>query len=102
MPKSRLVDFGNYQNRGLSILVIAFSGEVDFLVAKDREPLMLVECKSSVSEPLSRSLVEFQKSLSVPYAFQVAVDAPLGGIDPTEYKGRAIKMSVLDLMRMLV
>ena len=91
---SGLGDFGLYYLRTKQ------QKEVDFLIAKDREPLMLVECKTSPKEPLSQSLVEFQKSLSVPYAFQVAVDAPSDGIVPAEYKDRTIKISALDLMRM--
>ena len=63
---------------------------------------MLVECKSSAKEPLSPALVAFQKTLSAPYAFQVAVDAPASGVDPTEYKGTAIKISALNLMKALV
>lgn len=60
--------------------------EVDFLVAKDGEPFVLVECKTSPQEPLSAALAEFQKSLSVPYAFQVAVEASGEGVDPLEYR----------------
>ena len=75
---------------------------MDFLIAKDSKPFMLVECKTSPKEPLSPTLVEFQKSLSAPYAFQVAVDAPASGIDPIAYKGKAIKTSALDLMKVLV
>ena len=73
-----------------------------FLVAKDGNPFMLVECKTSPKEPLSESLTAFQTSLSVPYAFQVAVHADKTDIDPTEYKSVAIKISVLDLMKVLV
>ena len=76
--------------------------EVDFLIAKENAPWMLVECKTSPKEPLSQALVDFQKSLAAPYAFQVAMNAPASDIDPTEYKGQTIKTSVLDLMKMLV
>ena len=93
---SGLGDFGLYYLRTKQ------QKEVDFLIAKDSEPFMLVECKSSPKEPLSPALVEFQKSLSVPYAFQVAVNAPASGIEPTEYKGTPIKISAVDLMKALV
>ena len=93
---SGLGDFGLYYVRTKQ------QKEVDFLIAKDNKPFMLVECKSSAKEPLSPALVEFQKTLSAPYAFQVAVDAPASGVDPTEYKGTAIKISALDLMKALV
>jgi len=93
---SGLGDFGLYYLRTKQ------QKEVDFLVAKDSEPFMLVECKTSSGEPLSPALSDYQKALSVPYAFQVAVDAPAGGVDPTAYKGRAIKLSAVDLMKILV
>lgn len=76
--------------------------EVDFLISKNDSPFMLVECKTSPKEPLSVALAEFQKALSVPYAFQVAIDAPPSGVEPLEYEGRAIKIAVLDLMRIFV
>lgn len=91
-----LGDFGLYYLRTKQ------QKEVDFLVAKNRHPFMLVECKTSPHEALSPALVEFQKSLSVPYAYQVAVDAPFSGIDPMAYKDKAIKISALDLMGALV
>jgi hypothetical protein len=75
---------------------------VDFLITKDETPFMLVECKTSLNEPLSPALVEFQKTLSVPYAFQVGIDAPASGVEPLEYEGTAIKVSALDFMRILV
>ena len=76
--------------------------EVDFLVAKDNKPFVLVECKTSPNEPLSSALVEFQKTLAVPYAFQVAVEAPRSDIDPLAFEGQAIKLSALDLLKVLV
>ena len=87
---------------GLYYLRTKQQKEVDFLVAKDGKPFMLVECKTSPKEPLSEALAAFQRSLSVPYAFQVAVHADKTDIDPTEYKSVAIKISVLDLMKVLV
>ena len=75
---------------------------MDFLITKDDIPFMLVECKTSLNEPLNPALVEFQKTLSVPYAFQVGIDAPSSGVEPLEYEGTAIKLSALDLMRIFV
>ena len=91
-----LGDFGLYYIRDKQ------KHEVDFLVAKDRKPWFLVECKTSPKEPLSEPLTAFQMALSVPYAFQVAVHADKTDIDPTEYRDMAIKTSVLDLMKVLV
>ena len=93
---SGLGDFGLYYLRTKQ------QKEVDFLVAKDCKPFILVECKTSLKDPLSESLVAFQKSLSVPYAFQVVVHGDKTGIDPTEYKDSTIKISLLDLMKVLV
>ena len=76
--------------------------EVDFLIARDNMPFVLVECKTSPNEPLSSALVEFQKTLTAPYAFQVAVEAPQSDIDPLAFKGQAIKLSALDLLKVLV
>ena len=87
---------------GLYYLRTKQQKEVDFLVAKDGNPFMLVECKTSPKESLSESLTAFQRALFVPYAFQVAVHADKTDIDPTEYRDMAIKTSVLDLMKVLV
>jgi len=76
--------------------------EVDFLVSKDGVPFLLVECKTSMGEPLSSSLTHFQKSLSVPHALQVAVDGESAGINPFEYSGRAIKLSAADFLAALI
>jgi predicted AAA+ superfamily ATPase len=76
--------------------------EVDFLISKDKTPFMLVECKTSAKEGLSPALAEFQKTLAVPYAFQVAIDAPASSLVPTEFTGIPIKISALDLLKVLV
>jgi len=76
--------------------------EVDFLVSKDGHPYLLVECKSSMSEPLSPALVYFQKTLAVPHAIQVAIDGEYSGIDPFAYSDRAIKVSAADLLAVLI
>lgn len=76
--------------------------EVDFLVTRDNAPFMLVECKTSMKTPLSPSLAAFQKMLSAPYAFQVAMDGEQSGVDVLDFKGQAIKASVHDFLCRLV
>ena len=76
--------------------------EVDFLIAKDGEPYMLVECKTSMDEPMSSALSHFQKVLKVPYAFQVAVDGEYTGVNPLEYKDRPIRLSAADFLSVLI
>ena len=76
--------------------------EVDFLVSKDSEPYMLVECKSSLDEPLSPVLEHFRKVLNVPYAFQVAVEADPLAIDPLEAKDRSIRLPAADFLSVLI
>ena len=76
--------------------------EVDFLVAKDNEPFMLVECKASAHTPLSPALSAFQKSLGAPWAFQIALDGDASDVDPREFEGRPTKLSALDFFKVLV
>lgn len=76
--------------------------EVDFVVARDGEPYMLVECKSSMKEPLSSTLEEMRRRLSVKYAFQIGLDGECTEINPFDYEDRAIKVSALDFLKMLV
>ena len=76
--------------------------EVDFLIAKDGEPYMLVECKTAMDEPMSPSLPHFQKVLKVPYAFQVVVEGEYAGVNPLEYKDRPIRLSAADFLSVLI
>ncbi len=48
--------------------------EVDFIVARDGKPWMLVEVKKA-QEQLSPALAHFQGQTKAPYAFQVVLDA---------------------------
>jgi predicted AAA+ superfamily ATPase len=57
--------------------------EVDFIVIRDKKPWFLVETKHKDEGP-SRALAHFQEQLSVPFAFQVVVDAPFVAADPFE------------------
>lgn len=50
--------------------------EVDFILTRDRKPWILIEVKSSSRQPLSKPLIDFQKKLDVPYAFQLVFDLP--------------------------
>ncbi len=75
--------------------------EIDFLVAQDNVPFLLVECKSSAGAPLSPALAHFQTRLSVPYAFQVALAAPPSALDPRTLLHRPAKLSAPDLLKIL-
>ena len=50
--------------------------EVDFLVTKNAQPWMLIEVKASSKASISRSLYEYKKTLSCPFAFQIVFDLP--------------------------
>ena len=76
--------------------------EVDFLIAKDGAPYILVESKTSMDEPLSSVLTYFQTALNVPFAFQVAVEGEYSGIDPFDYKGRSVRISAADFLSVLI
>ena len=54
--------------------------EVDFVVAKNNRPWMLVECKTS-DTTLSPALKAFANSLKAEHAFQVVMDTPFKGAD---------------------
>ena len=58
--------------------------DVDFVVVRDDTPFMLVECKMSAQEPMSTRLKSFAAKLKVPYAYQVAIGAPLLDIDKVQ------------------
>ncbi len=65
--------FGNYE---LYFLRTLEKKEVDFLVVKNRQPWFLVEVKSANNQSLSKNLIDFQKQLDAPHAFQVVMDLP--------------------------
>lgn len=50
--------------------------EVDFVVAKNNQPWLLVEVKNSYKESLSSSLQKFYQDLQPEHAFQVVFDLP--------------------------
>ncbi len=60
--------FGNYE---LFFLRTVDQKEIDFLVTKNNKPWFLVETKLSDNQPISKNLIEFQRKLSAPHAFQV-------------------------------
>lgn len=76
--------------------------EVDFVVVRDGMPFMLVECKMSAKEPMSGSLKAFAAKLKVPYAYQVALDAPPSNIDPRDFRNEPVKISFADLAKVLI
>jgi len=55
--------------------------EVDFLLARDGKPWLLVEVKSSADAPLSPALAYFQRETGAQHAWQVAADLPSAGAD---------------------
>lgn len=63
---------------------------------------MLVECKSSLDEPLSSALEHFRKTLNAPYAFQIAVEADPAGVDPLDYENRSIRLSAADFLSVMI
>ena len=90
--------FGEY---GLHYIRTKQKKEVDFLVSKDGRPWMLVECKSQ-SRSLSKTLVEFQRKLAVPYAFQVVFDAPYEAIDCFGFRDRSVIVPARSFLSQLV
>ena len=50
--------------------------EVDFLITKNSQPWIMIECKYSSKEPISPALYRFKKQLSPTHAFQVVYDLP--------------------------
>lgn len=76
--------------------------EVDFVVVKDNEPLMLIEVKSSLNEPLSPNLKAFAEKLRVKYAFQVVVDAEPSSVNPLDYEWQPVKIAFADLAKVLI
>lgn len=76
--------------------------EVDFVVTKDGEPLMLVEVKSSLDEPLSPNLRAFAEKLKVKYAFQVAVEAEGTAINPLDYAGHPVRVAFADVAKVMI
>jgi len=48
--------------------------EVDFLIAKEGLPWIMIEVKKSAKEPISQALRHFAGLLAVPYAFQAVME----------------------------
>lgn len=55
--------------------------EVDFLITQNGNPWILIEVKTSATEPLNKNLISFQQQLNVPFAFQLAFDLPYSEVD---------------------
>ena len=75
--------------------------EVDFIVACDRKPFMMVEVKSSSHNQINPNIEYFQKMHNAPHAFQLAFDMPVSGVNPAELSRPAI-ISAADLFKILV
>jgi len=75
--------------------------EVDFLIARDDKPFVMVEVKSSSHNRINPNIEYFQKTLKAPYAFQLAFDLPVSGINPAELHRPAI-IAAADLFKVLV
>lgn len=84
---------GNY---GLYYLRDKTGREVDFLVAKGRNPYFLVEVKWG-DAPLNPALAYFQKATGAPHAFQATMQLPSQGLDVFSAKG-PVKVSLADLL----
>jgi uncharacterized protein len=50
--------------------------EADFLVTQNKKPWLIIEVKSSVTEPLSKNLKLFQAQTGAPHALQLSFDLP--------------------------
>jgi predicted AAA+ superfamily ATPase len=90
-----LGDFGLYYLRDKQ------KHEVDFLIVRDKKPFMMVEVKSSSRHGISPNIEHFQRTLKAPYAFQIAFDMPLSGVNPSELHRPAI-IAAADLFKVLV
>ena len=76
--------------------------EVDFVVVRDGEPFMLVECKMSAKEPMSASLKSFAAKLKVPYAYQVVLDASPSAVNPLDYRNEPVKIAFANLAKVMI
>lgn len=78
--------------------------EVDFLIAKDGEPWMMIEVKKSRKEPLSPALKYFSQALKVPFAYQAVLDFEQVDADCFEASrmGKPIRVPLRTLLSQLV
>ncbi len=75
--------------------------DVDFLVAKDDQPWMLVEVKTSSKHSLNKHLSWFQDKTGAKYAFQVVMDLPYTKVDCFKYT-QPIKVPVESFLVQLI
>ena len=75
--------------------------EVDFLVARDGKPWLLAEAKYGDGD-MNPSLERYQKSLDVPYAFQVTVNADYVDSDCFKRPGRPWKVPARTFLAQLL
>ncbi len=75
---------------------------VDFLITRNQIPWILVETSATFAEPVSKNLQYFQKKLSVPYAFQVAVEEDYSEINCFEMPRSPFAVSAKTFLSQLV
>lgn len=78
--------------------------EVDFLIAKDAEPWMMIEVKKSRKEPLSPALKHFSQVLKVPFAYQAVMDLEQVDADCFDASrvGKPIRVPLRTLLSQLI
>lgn len=75
--------------------------EVDFLVAKDNQPFLMVEVKSG-DDNLSPALAHFHAKLQPAHSFQVVFNREYSRIDPRKLTGAPFVISAADLCKVLL
>ncbi|EIJ34844.1 ATP-binding protein [Thiothrix nivea] len=89
---------GDYQ---LHYLRTKDQKEVDFLVSRNNQPWLLVEVKSSPSQPINKNLHWFQEQLGAEHALQVVMDMPYVEADCFA-AGKPVKVPVETFLMRLV
>ena len=89
---------GDYQ---LHYLRTKDQKEVDFLISRDNQPWILIEVKTSNTQPLNKNLAWFQEKLGAEYAFQVVMDMPYVDTDCFSIH-TPIKVPAVNLLMRLV
>lgn len=89
---------GDYQ---LHYLRTKDQKEVDFLISRDNQPWILIEVKTSNTQPLNKNLAWFQEKLEAEYAFQVVMDMPYVDADCFSIR-TPVKVPAVNLLMRLV
>ncbi|MCY4200207.1 MAG: hypothetical protein OXF31_10445 [Gammaproteobacteria bacterium] len=75
--------------------------EVDFLVVKDGEPWSLVEVRRKDTS-IGKALAQYQDKLSIPFAFQVVIDADYVAANCFERPGPPLVVPARTLLSQLL